>query len=618
MSTRIDIPADPVRADGSRSPPTAGTPGGACAADAVSGLGFADMPRLELDQLLGQLVERADDALAAQGRLRGLLRANALVAGELSLPVVLRQIVGAARELVGARYAALGVLGRDGELEQFVHAGMDDELAARIGELPRGRGILGLLIRKPVPLRLADLSGHPASAGFPPGHPPMTGFLGVPVRIGEEVFGHLYLTERSRGGEFTADDEQLAIALAAAAGAAIANARQFAESERRHRWLDASAELAPLLLSGAAVQPPTLITRLAAAAADADFATLAVPHGPAQVIVASVTGELAAGMMNQVEALADSLAGQAIRTGKPSLVTGARREPVAAALGAGSGPLIVVPLTADEQTRGSLLLGRLDARPGFTETDLGMAASFAGHAAVTMELARARADQITLAQAEDHDRIAGDLHDHVIQDLFALGMRMQGHAARTDPATAEQVNGYVDTLDEIINKIRTSIFGLHHPRAAPAGLPARVMEIIDEHTAQLGFTAGIRFAGPLDPGPDEPLAHDILAVTREALSNCARHAHATAVTVSLVLQDGLITLGITDNGCGLGTPTRFSGLSSMRRRAERNGGTFQLTTPANGGTHLAWTAHCPERDLRLRAQNQGRKALMLGSDVGVA
>ena len=184
----------------------------------------------------------------------------------------------------------------------------------------------------------------------------------------------------------------------------------------------------------------------------------------------------------------------------------------------------MVPLAAGEQTRGALLLGRLAARPGFTETDLGMAASFAGHAAVTVELARARTDQIALAQAEDHDRIAGDLHDHVIQDLFALGMRMQGHAARCDPAAAEQVNGYVDTLDEIINKIRTSIFGLRRPRAAPAGLPARVMEIIDEHTAQLGFTAGIRFTGPLDPGPDEALAHDILAVTREALSNCARHA----------------------------------------------------------------------------------------------
>ena len=139
MSTRIDIPADPVRGDGPRSPPAAEIPGGARAADAVSGLGFPDIPRLELDQLL-QLVDRADDVLATQGRLRGLLRANALVAGELSLPVVLRQIVSATRDLVGARYAALGALGRDGGLEQFVQAGMDEELAARIGELPRGRG----------------------------------------------------------------------------------------------------------------------------------------------------------------------------------------------------------------------------------------------------------------------------------------------------------------------------------------------------------------------------------------------------------------------------------------------------------------------------------------------
>ncbi len=236
------------------------------------------------------------------------------------------------------------------------------------------------------------------------------------------------------------------------------------------------------------------------------------------------------------------------------------------------------------------MLGRLAVRPGFTDADLDMAASFAGHAAVAMELARARADQLTLAQAEDHDRIAGDLHDHVIQELFALGMRLQGHAARSDPATAERVNGYVDTLDEIIKKIRTSIFGLQQRRQAPAGLPARMMEIIEEHAPQLGFTAGISFTGPLDPGPGETLAHDILAVTREALSNCARHAHATAADVSLVLQDGLITLDITDNGRGIGTPTRSSGLASMRRRAERNRGTFQLTTPAGGGTRLTWTA----------------------------
>ena len=220
-----------------------------------------------------------------------------------------------------------------------------------------------------------------------------------------------------------------------------------------------------------------------------------------------------------------------------------------------------------------------------------MAASFAGHAAVAMELAAARADQILLAQAEDHDRIAGDLHDHVIQELFALGMKLQGQANRSDPATARRVNGYADTLDEVIRKIRTSIFGLQQqPRQAPAGLHTRIMEIIEEHAPQLGFTASASFTGPPDPEPDETLAHDILAVTREALSNCARHARATAVTIALARQDGLITLDVTDNGRGLGTPARSSGLTSMRRRAENNGGTLQTTTPPGGGTRLAWTA----------------------------
>jgi two-component system sensor histidine kinase DevS len=169
-------------------------------------------------------------------------------------------------------------------------------------------------------------------------------------------------------------------------------------------------------------------------------------------------------------------------------------------------------------------------------------------------------------------------------------MKLQGQAARSDPATAARVNGYIDTLDEVIKKIRASIFGLQQPSQAPIGLQARVLEIIDEHAPQLGFTAGASFAGASGPGVDETLAHDILAVTREALSNCARHAHATAVTVALTVQDGLITLDISDNGRGLGTPTRSSGLASMRRRAENNGGNLQITSPPGGGTRLTWTA----------------------------
>jgi signal transduction histidine kinase len=567
------------------------TPGGASAADAAGGLAFPDVPRLGLDELLVQLVDRANDVLAAQGRLRGLLRANALIAGDLSLPVVLRQITGAARDLLGARYAALGVLGPDGQLEQFVHDGMDDAQVTEIGDLPMGRGILGLLTSEPAPIRLASLSAHPAAAGFPPGQPPAGSFLGVPVRIGEQVFGNLYLTERTAGGEFTADDEELAVALAAAAGAAIANARRYAESEQRRRWLDATARLTPLLLADSREQPHALVTGHAADASGADFAILAVPGYPGQVIVTGTAGPSAAGLMNHTAPLDGSLAGQTISTGKPGLVTGDRLEAAAAALGTGIGPLIAVPLAAGERILGALLLGRLAARPAFTETDLGMAASFAGHAAVTMELAAARADQIRLAQAEDHDRIAGDLHDHVIQELFALGMKLQGQANRSDPATAERVNGYADTLDEVIRKIRTSIFGLRQqPRQPPAGLQAQIMEIIEEHAPQLGFTAGVTFTGPPDLEPEETLAHDILAVTREALSNCARHAHATALTIALARQDGLITLDITDNGRGLGTPTRSSGLASMRRRAENNGGILQIASPPDGGTRLTWTA----------------------------
>ncbi len=561
--------------------------------DPATRLSFPDAPRLELDELLVQLVDRAGDVLAAQGRLRGLLRANALVAGDLSLPVVLRQIVGAARDLLGARYAALGVLGRNGELEQFVHAGLDDAQVAAIGDLPRGQGILGLLISEPVPIRLAALGAHPAAAGFPAGHPPMGSFVGVPVRVGEEIFGNLYLTERAAGGEFTADDEELAIALAAAAGAAIANARRYAESELRRRWLDASARLTPLLLADSQGWPHDLISRHAAGAADADFAVLAVPGAPDQAIVTAAAGPLADVLMRQAVPLASSLAGQAISTGKPSLVTGDRQAAAATLLGTGIGPLIAVPLTAGERVLGALLLGRLAGRPGFTESDLGMAASFAGHAAVAMELAEARAAQVLLAQAEDHDRIAGDLHDHVIQELFALGMSLQSQAARSDPAAAELVNGYVGTLDKVIKNIRTSIFGLQQSRQAPAALQTRILAVIEEHAPQLGFAAGASFTLPPGGDLDESLAHDILAVTREALSNCARHARATTATVALARQAGLITLDVTDNGCGLGAPARSSGLASMRHRAERHGGTLQVAVPAGGGTRLTWTARLP-------------------------
>jgi GAF domain-containing protein len=557
--------------------------------DPVAGLSFPDVPRLELDELLEQLIHRADDVLATQGRLRGLLRANAAVAADLNLPVVLRRIVDAARDLLGARYAALGVVGRDGQLEQFVHAGIVGDVVAEIGELPRGRGILGLLISNPVPIRLADLTGHPASAGFPAGHPPMGAFLGVPIRSGEEVFGNLYLTERSQGGEFTAEDEELAIALAAAAGGAIANARRFNESEQRRRWLAASGELTPLLLSGQASEPYELITRHALEAAEADFAALALPHGSDQVAVRAVSGLTGAELRDRTAPLEGSLAGHAITSAKPVLVTDYSAEPGAATLSADIGPMMVVPLAAGEEVLGALLFGRVAGRPGFTQASLQMATAFASTAAVTLELSQARADQMALARMEDHDRIASELHDHVVQELFALGIGMQGLAGRTDrPEHAARIRNYIDAIDKVIIKIRNTIFQLYARDQGPGSLQAQLLEILSEHSLRVGLTASIRFAGPIDTSVDAALARDILAVTREALTNSARQA--SAAELSLGLADGLVTLAITDSGGGLTWPDETDALASIRLRAEHHGGTVAISRPADGSARLTWTA----------------------------
>jgi transcriptional regulator with GAF, ATPase, and Fis domain len=211
-------------------------------------LTFPDGPRLELDALLGQLVDRAQEVMATQGRLRGLLHANQMIISGLGLPAVLRRIVEAARELVGARYAALGVIAADGHLAEFVHVGIPDEAVARIGHLPQGKGLLGALIDDPHPIRLSTLDTDPRSSGFSAGHPPMGSFLGVPIRVRDEVFGNLYLTE-STTGQFSAEDEQLVTALAATAGMAIDNARLLETAQARQDWLRASAAITSRLLS---------------------------------------------------------------------------------------------------------------------------------------------------------------------------------------------------------------------------------------------------------------------------------------------------------------------------------------------------------------------------------
>ena len=553
---------------------------------------YSAAPRLELDQLLTQLIDRAQDVVAARDRLRGLLRANRLIIGDLALPVVLRRIAEAARDLVQARYAALGVLGPDGGLEQFIHVGVDDETVARIGHLPEGKGLLGALIDDPRPIRLANLADDPRSVGFPEGHPAMSCFLGVPIRIRDEVYGNLYLTERE-GGPFTAEDEELVAALAATAASAIDNARLYAEAGRRQRWLEASTEITRQLLSSEGEPPLSVIARRLHEMADADVVAVVLPTAdPQRLMVEVATGEQAAQLTALSYPVEDTIAGVAINTGRPVLVGDVTQQQsylVHLAQVTPVGPMMALPLLGTQGSRGAVLVARVPGRHRFNEADLDIATTFAQHAAVALELADARADQQRVMLLEDRDRIARDLHDHVIQRLFAAGLGVQSVAASAgSDSGASRLNTIVDDLDETIRQIRTTIFELRGPLTPqPSTVRSQVVDVIDEVVPMLGFSPALRFTGPVDTIVPDEVAGDLIAVVREALSNIARHAHASAAAVEVTATPAQLTVDVTDNGVGIGESKRRSGLANLARRAERYGGS--LTLPDHEGTQLRWT-----------------------------
>jgi signal transduction histidine kinase len=561
---------------------------------------FEAGPRLELDQLLTQLIGRADDVLLSQSRLRGLLAANRMIIGELDLPVVLRHIVEAACKLVRARYGALGVLAPRGGLQEFVHIGIDDVTAATIGPLPSGKGLLGAVIDNPHPIRLAVMADDPRSVGFPANHPPMSSFLGVPIRVRDEVFGNLYLTEAEKG-EFTGEDEELVTALAANAGIAIENARLFEQAQRRHGWLQASTKITTQLLSDEGEEPLGLIARQTRQVADADIVTVVLPtpdHEHFMVEVAA--GQRAEEFTGMSYPAQNTLVGLAFDSGEAMLIGDINDIPdyhlhLAELLSIG--PVMVIPLRGAQRMRGALTVGRLHGRHRFDDADLDMATTFANHAAVALELAAARTDQQRVMLLEDRDRIARDLHDHVIQRLFATGLNVQSVAGATDdPGRAGRLNGAVTDIDEVIRQIRTSIFELQGPPTA--GVPSlrtRIVTLVDEEVTGLGFEPGVRFEGPIE-AIDKSVVVDVVAVIREAVSNVVRHAKAEHVEVSLRATGSDLVVEVIDDGVGIGSTDRRSGLANLRRRAERHGGTLTVGAAPNSdptsprqGTWLRWT-----------------------------
>jgi len=556
---------------------------------------FAAGVDLGIDELLRQLVDRAEDVMAAHSRLRGLLRANQTIVGNLALPVVLRRIVEAACELVGARYGALGVISPEGGgLEEFLHVGVDEATVKRIGALPEGKGLLGALISDPRPIRLEQISDDRRSVGFPAGHPPMSSFLGVPIRVRDRVFGNLYLTER-HGGSFTAEDEELALALAATAGVAIENARLYGESRRRQDWLQASTEITRLLLASEGEDPLRAVARMVRSIGEADLVTVVLPAGDgSRLIVEVAEGQGAEKLAGATYPLAGSLAGMAIGTGRPVLVGDVQDEqsyPVHLSLAMPVGPMMMLPLTGPEHVQGALAVGRARGRARFTESDLDIATTFANHAAIALELADSREQRQRMILLEDRDRIARDLHDHVIQRLFAAGLTVQSVASSL-PASADthaRLDRVVTDLDATIKQIRTSIFDLRGA-ISPVTSSVRqdVLRVIGEASQTLDAEPEVTFIGAVDTVADA-VSDDLSAVVREALTNIARHAKADRITVRLIVADGELSLTVQDNGVGLGTARRRSGLANLEQRAARLGGAMTIRSREGEGTRLTWT-----------------------------
>ncbi|WP_225830240.1 GAF domain-containing sensor histidine kinase [Streptomyces sp. NK08204] len=554
-------------------------------------------PQLRMDALLDDLQQQVSQVRAARDRVHTLLDAVLAVGSDLDLEVVLRRLVESAVTLVDAQYGALGVLGEEGTIKQFISVGMDEETIARIGHYPRGEGILGLLVRHPQPLRLGNLAEHPSSVGFPAGHPPMTSFIGAPIRVRDQVFGNLYLTNKKSGVEFGTDDEAVLRTLSAAAGVAIDNARLYDDAHRRQRWLAASNELTRSLLSGA--EPRAVLESFTATVremAGADLVTLAVPVGDrGELVIEAASGSRAEEVRGLV--LPATALGAKVYTSGETIISEAVSADPRAGGGSASvlelGPAFLLPLGTREHVRGVLQVANVPGGALFTGAVVDMVTGFGNQAALALDVAEHRRDAERMVVLNDRDRIARDLHDLVIQRLFAGALSLQSTLGRVAdrPQVSERIHRVVDDLDDTIKIIRSTIYALRERDRdrRGSGLRAKLVAATERATESLGFAPALRMTGLLDTAVSDGQAEQLLAVLGEALSNTARHADATAVDVGAEVTDTTLKLRVADNGRGIDPAvTRRSGLANLRRRAEEMGGTFTLSANRPSGTVVEW------------------------------
>jgi len=532
----------------------------------------------------------------SQDRKDVLLEAGLALASELSLPMVLQRIVDLAAQVTDARYGALGVIGDGGELEEFITTGLSAKQRRAIGPPPRGLGILGLLLREPRSVRIENIGSHPKSVGFPANHPPMTSFLGAPVQAMGTVFGNIYLTEKRSAPVFTNEDEESLVILATQAGVAIANATLYARSHQRERWLDALRAITTDILAGS--DSDSLLAAIAEHArdlADADAATILTTSSAAgQLVVAAAVGAHADKVRGQSVPARKSISGEVMESGRPLVTESAvtHRDVYQPIIRLGRvGPAIFVPLRVRGRATGTLMVANVTGGRRFNQDTTRLVQTFADQASVAIEYARAQIDLRRLELMEERERIAKELHDGIIQSLFAVGMNLQSTALMAvSPETAARVEKAVDELDRVIRDLRNYIFGLRPGILADRQLN-QALEAIGE---EVGSTLQIPIAVEVDGEVSAALSsrsHEIVQLTREALSNVSRHSRAKHAAVRLARRGTSAILMIEDDGIGFdprGTSSG-SGMRNMRERAAAIGGKLRITSVDGKGTKLRFT-----------------------------
>ncbi|ARF73872.1 GAF domain-containing sensor histidine kinase [Streptomyces sp. NPDC012600] len=537
-------------------------------------------------------------------RVPQLLEAMRTVGTGLELHSTLDRICATAAELAHARYAAIGVVDEAGEgLSDFITHGVPEEVARAIGRRPDGhRGLLGALIHDPDPVRLADLTGDPRSAGFPPGHPRMRSFLGVPIRVQGEIFGNLYLTEKEGGGEFSDYDLHMVRVLATEAGIAIGNARLYEAARQRERWIDGSVAVTTALLSGGdADDALSVVAEQARHLADSAAGIVLLPTEEGGLEIVAVSADDPSSSLGVIipagsTVVAKLLAGEAV-----FIDDSATDSRMVTRLAGRFGPSMLLPLQSGGRVLGALATPRARGERPFSRTERTLATQFASQAALALMMAEAQRDRERLAVYEDRDRIARDLHDLVIQRLFATGMMLESAQRRSVvPEVRTGVGRAVDELDVTIQEIRTAIFALQQePAEAPSGLRTRVLREINMAAVPLGFKPSHRFLGAVDALVGELTGKNLVAALREALSNAFRHAGASVIDVvvdaTATLPDGraAVRLSVADDGVGIPEGGRRSGLRNLARRAESLGGSSRIAPGIGedgGGTTVVWEA----------------------------